>query len=69
MVLISLSRILLVPLMLMTAAPRHSPLIPGELSAFLLSALLGVTNGVFGSVPMILAPGKVEEAQKEMAGK
>ena len=68
MVLISLSRILLVPLMVMCAAPRHGPLIPGEFSAFLLSAVLGVSNGVFGSVPMILAPGKVNEAQKEMAG-
>ena len=69
LVLISLSRILLVPLMVLCAAPRYAPLIPGEFSAFVLSALLGVTNGVFGSVPMILAPSKVNEAQKEMAGK
>lgn len=68
LVLMSLARIILVPLMLMCAAPRHSPLIPMESWAFIISATLGLTNGIFGSVPMILAPTKVAEEHKELAG-
>lgn len=33
------------------------------------SLLMGITNGYFGSVPMILAAGKVSPEQRELAGK
>jgi solute carrier family 29 (equilibrative nucleoside transporter) protein 4 len=68
MLISDLIRALLVPLMLLCAAPRHHPIISGEVWAFSLSAILGVTNGVFGSVPMILAPAMVAEGQRELAG-
>eukprot|EP00075_Anas_platyrhynchos_P035628 XP_027324881.1 equilibrative nucleoside transporter 4-like [Anas platyrhynchos] len=32
------------------------------------SLLMGITNGYFGSVPMILAAGKVSPEQRELAG-
>lgn len=34
----------------------------------LFSLLMGVTNGYFGSVPMIQAAGKVPPEQRELAG-
>ena len=68
LVLGSSARILLIPLMVMCASPRHSPIITSETSAFLISAMLGITNGIFGSLPMILAPDEVPDSQKELAG-
>ena len=68
LVLWSLSRILLVPLLVSCAAPRYSPLIQGDFWPILISAILGLTNGVFGSVPMILGPKSISERDKELAG-
>ncbi|KAK3891418.1 hypothetical protein Pcinc_004717 [Petrolisthes cinctipes] len=64
----SVARVLLVPLMMLCAAPRQSPIVPGEMTPFLLSGLLGLTNGVLGSVPMILAPTKVQDEHRELTG-
>ncbi|KAK7076153.1 hypothetical protein SK128_005415 [Halocaridina rubra] len=64
----SVMRIILVPVMMMCAAPRHSPVIPGEATPLLVSAVLGLSNGVLGSVPMILAPTKVEDEHRELTG-
>lgn len=64
----SVARVLLVPLMMLCAAPRHSPIVPGEMTPLLLSGLLGLTNGVLGSVPMILAPTKVQDEHRELTG-
>ena len=50
------------------AGPRGAPLVPGEATPLLLSALLGLTNGVLGSVPMILAPTKVTDDHRELTG-
>eukprot|EP00058_Branchiostoma_floridae_P004682 XP_002590170.1 hypothetical protein BRAFLDRAFT_90905 [Branchiostoma floridae] len=61
-------RILLVPLMMMCAAPRDSPILQGPGWSMFISLLLGLTNGYFGSVPMILAPREVEDEQKEITG-
>ncbi|CAB4054833.1 SLC29A4 [Lepeophtheirus salmonis] len=66
--LMSMARLILVPLMVMCAAPRHAPLLKGEGWAILVSAALGLSNGIFGSIPMILAPGKVQENQRELVG-
>eukprot|EP00095_Tigriopus_kingsejongensis_P010126 snap_masked-scaffold75_size407189-processed-gene-1.6 protein:Tk10126 transcript:snap_masked-scaffold75_size407189-processed-gene-1.6-mRNA-1 annotation:"hypothetical protein L798_11248" len=68
LVLLSWSRILLIPLMIFCATPRAEPLISNEAYSLILSGLLGITNGLFGSVPMIMAPTKVDENQRELAG-
>src|SRR6218665_662885 len=68
LVLCALSRLLIVPLMMLCAAPRDNPVLTSEIWSALLSALLGITNGYFGSVPMILAPSRVPDKQKELTG-
>lgn len=52
----------------MCAAPRWSPVLKAEAWSVLFSSLLGLTNGYFGSVPMILAPSRVSDEQKELTG-
>ncbi|XP_068246521.1 equilibrative nucleoside transporter 4 [Palaemon carinicauda] len=64
----SVARILLVPIMMLCAAPRSKPKISGEVVPLLVSATLGLSNGVLGSVPMILAPTKVEDEHRELTG-
>ncbi|CAB3251553.1 unnamed protein product [Arctia plantaginis] len=61
-------RLLLVPLMLLCAAPRQSPHIVGDIYPILFSVVLGFSNGLFGSVPMILAPSRVGREHREIAG-
>jgi solute carrier family 29 (equilibrative nucleoside transporter) protein 4 len=68
LVLLTSCRILLVPLLMLCAAPRDRPLIAGEFWPFFFSILLGISNGYFGSVPMILAPGRVPDEQRELTG-
>lgn len=68
LVLLTCMRMLLVPMMMMCVVPRHRPILDGEGYAILASLLLGVTNGYFGSVPMILAPMKVSDEKKEITG-
>ncbi|KAJ2944346.1 hypothetical protein O0L34_g18348 [Tuta absoluta] len=61
-------RLLLVPLLLLCAAPRHSPHIVGDMYPIMFSVVLGFTNGLFGSVPMIMAPSRVGREHREIAG-
>ncbi|CAK1586206.1 unnamed protein product [Parnassius mnemosyne] len=61
-------RLLLVPLLLLCAAPRHSPHIVGDMYPIMFSVVLGFTNGLFGSVPMIMAPSRVGRDHREIAG-
>ncbi|XP_029647515.1 equilibrative nucleoside transporter 4-like isoform X1 [Octopus sinensis] len=68
LILFTCFRILLVPMMMMCVLPVHKPTLNGEGYAVLASLLLGVTNGYFGSVPMILAPMKVSSEKKEITG-
>jgi solute carrier family 29 (equilibrative nucleoside transporter) protein 4 len=68
LVVCSLSRLILIPLMMICAAPRDHPLVTGEFWPVCLSACLGLSNGYFGSVPMILAPSRVPDHQKELTG-
>ncbi|XP_045624601.1 equilibrative nucleoside transporter 4 [Procambarus clarkii] len=64
----SIVRIVLVPFMMLCAGPRATPFFPGEVTPLILSALLGLSNGVLGSVPMILAPTKVQDEHRELTG-
>ncbi|XP_060535894.1 equilibrative nucleoside transporter 4 isoform X2 [Cylas formicarius] len=64
----SVGRLLLIPLMVMCVAPRHSPRFSAEITAFIFSVLLGLSNGILGSVPMIQAPSKVEDRHRELTG-
>ncbi|XP_041373222.1 equilibrative nucleoside transporter 4-like [Gigantopelta aegis] len=68
LVVLTLSRIIFVPLLMICATPRIRPILMGDGWPIVLSLLLGITNGYFGSVPMILAPTKVSEEQKELCG-
>lgn len=61
-------RTVLIPLLLLCCAPRSRPVIAGETPAFIFSAALGVTNGLAGSLPMMLAPAKVPVTLKEVTG-
>ncbi|XP_055589544.1 equilibrative nucleoside transporter 4 [Uranotaenia lowii] len=68
LILMSGLRALLVPLILLCCSPREQPVIAGEASAFVFTAALGVTNGLAGSLPMMLAPDKVSATLKEVTG-
>lgn len=48
--------------------PFHTKII-SEFMIILLTAVLGVSNGITGSVPMIFAPAKVVDERRELAGK
>ncbi|KAJ0178310.1 hypothetical protein K1T71_006133 [Dendrolimus kikuchii] len=61
-------RLLLVPLLLLCAAPRRSPHIVGDIYPIMFSIALGFSNGLFGSVPMIQAPSRVGREHREIAG-
>ncbi|XP_071095832.1 equilibrative nucleoside transporter 4-like [Haliotis cracherodii] len=65
---LTLCRVGLVPLLMLCATPRLSPTLKGDGWPIILSIILGITNGYFGSVPMILAPSKVSEEQRELCG-
>lgn len=47
--------------------PFHTRII-SEIIIFLQTSVLGVTNGIAGSVPMIFAPSQVPEERRELAG-
>ncbi|KAL6267218.1 hypothetical protein P5V15_000294 [Pogonomyrmex californicus] len=64
----SSARVILIPLFLLCAIPRGTPILSGEGYPLLFSWLLGLTNGIVGSIPMIQAPSKVPEEHRELAG-
>ncbi|XP_015109665.1 equilibrative nucleoside transporter 4 [Diachasma alloeum] len=64
----SVARVVLIPLFLLCAIPRQNPILAGEGYPLLFSWLLGLTNGIVGSVPMIQAPSKVPEEHRELTG-
>lgn len=47
--------------------PFHTRII-SEIVIFVQTSVLGVTNGIAGSVPMIFAPAHVPEERRELAG-
>ena len=64
----SLLRVVYIPLMILCILPKHSPRLANTFWQFLLSSTLGLTNGYFGSVPMIRAPLIIIEERKELTG-
>ncbi|XP_076434974.1 equilibrative nucleoside transporter 4-like isoform X2 [Babylonia areolata] len=68
LVLCTFCRVLCVPLLMFCATPRRYPVIPGEAWPIVFSLILGLTNGYFGSVPIILAPSHVPDEQREICG-
>nr|XP_034178589.1 equilibrative nucleoside transporter 4 [Osmia lignaria] len=62
------ARAILIPLFLLCALPRGAAILSGEGYPLLFACLLGVTNGIVGSVPMMQAPTKVPESHRELAG-
>ncbi|XP_017764073.1 PREDICTED: equilibrative nucleoside transporter 4 isoform X3 [Eufriesea mexicana] len=68
LLLFSSVRVILIPLFLLCVLPRGTPILSGEGYPLLLSCLLGVTNGIVGSVPMMQIPTKVPEGHRELAG-
>lgn len=64
----SLLRFIYIPLMISCILPRSSPYLSNIFWQFFFSSTLGLTNGYFGSVPMIRAPISIIEERKELTG-
>lgn len=62
-------RVVFIPLFIMCVYPNGRPTFSHPAWPCIFSLLMGITNGYFGSVPMILAAGKVSPEQRELAGK
>uniref|UniRef100_A0A8C7KIR3 Equilibrative nucleoside transporter 4 n=1 Tax=Oncorhynchus kisutch TaxID=8019 RepID=A0A8C7KIR3_ONCKI len=68
LLLFSCLRVVFIPLLVMCVYPSSTPTLSHPAWPCLFSLLMGVTNGYFGSVPMIQAAGKVPPEQRELAG-
>lgn len=62
-------RVVFIPLFIMCVYPNGQPTFGHPAWPCVFSLLMGITNGYFGSVPMILAAGKVSPEQRELAGR
>ncbi|XP_026981474.1 equilibrative nucleoside transporter 4 isoform X6 [Sagmatias obliquidens] len=61
-------RVVFIPLFILCVYPSSTPALRHPAWPCILSLLMGISNGYFGSVPMILAAGKVSPRQRELAG-
>lgn len=68
LVICSLLRLIYIPMMLLCILPKNKAFFTNSLWQFVLSSTLGLTNGYFGSVPMIRAPMIIIEERKEITG-
>ena len=68
LILMATLRTICIPLLLLCVSPRENPTISGEVPAFIFTAALGLTNGVSGSLPIILAPSKIPVYLREICG-
>lgn len=62
-------RVVFIPLFILCVYPSGTPALRHPAWPCIFSLLMGISNGYFGSVPMILAAGKVGPKQRELAGK
>ncbi|XP_066545872.1 equilibrative nucleoside transporter 4 isoform X1 [Amia ocellicauda] len=68
LLLFSCIRVVFIPLFIMCVYPTGKPALSHPAWPCIFSLLMGISNGYFGSVPMIQAAGKVIPEQKELAG-
>ncbi|XP_048848288.1 LOW QUALITY PROTEIN: equilibrative nucleoside transporter 4-like [Brienomyrus brachyistius] len=68
LLLFSSFRVVFIPLFIMCVYPAERPTLSHPAWPCLFSLLMGISNGYFGSVPMILAARKVPPEQRELAG-
>ncbi|MEE6497769.1 hypothetical protein FKM82_002840 [Ascaphus truei] len=61
-------RVIFIPLFIMCVYPNEKPTFSHPAWPCIFSLLMGISNGYFGSVPMILAAGQVNPEQRELAG-
>ncbi|XP_006859839.1 PREDICTED: equilibrative nucleoside transporter 4 [Chrysochloris asiatica] len=61
-------RVIFIPLFILCVYPSGTPTLRHPAWPCVFSLLMGISNGYFGSVPMILAAGKVSPKQRELAG-
>nr|XP_045000646.1 equilibrative nucleoside transporter 4 isoform X2 [Jaculus jaculus]XP_045000647.1 equilibrative nucleoside transporter 4 isoform X2 [Jaculus jaculus] len=61
-------RVIFIPLFILCVYPSGRPALRHPAWPCIFSLLMGISNGYFGSVPMILAAGKVSPKQRELAG-
>ncbi|XP_054574174.1 equilibrative nucleoside transporter 4 isoform X4 [Eptesicus fuscus] len=61
-------RVVFIPLFILCVYPSGAPALRHPAWPCVFSLLMGISNGYFGSVPMILAAGKVAPRQRELAG-
>ncbi|XP_048185941.1 equilibrative nucleoside transporter 4 isoform X2 [Perognathus longimembris pacificus] len=61
-------RVVFIPLFILCVYPSGMPALRHPAWPCVFSLLMGISNGYFGSVPMILAAGKVSPKQRELAG-
>ncbi|XP_054352044.2 equilibrative nucleoside transporter 4 isoform X3 [Pongo pygmaeus] len=61
-------RVVFIPLFILCVYPSGMPTLRHPAWPCIFSLLMGISNGYFGSVPMILAAGKVSPKQRELAG-
>uniref|UniRef100_F6XIG0 Equilibrative nucleoside transporter 4 n=1 Tax=Equus caballus TaxID=9796 RepID=F6XIG0_HORSE len=61
-------RLVFIPLFILCVYPSGAPALRHPAWPCVFSLLMGISNGYFGSVPMILAAGKVSPKQRELAG-
>ncbi|CAF0785659.1 unnamed protein product [Rotaria sp. Silwood1] len=64
----SLLRLIYIPLMILCILPKYTAYLSSLFWQFFFSSTLGLTNGYFGSVPMIRAPISIIEERKELTG-
>lgn len=62
-------RVVFIPLFILCVYPSGAPALRHPAWPCIFSLLMGVSNGYFGSAPMILAAGRVSPRQRELAGK
>lgn len=62
-------RVVFIPLFILCVYPSGAPALRHPAWPCVFSLLMGISNGYFGSVPMILAAGKVGPRQRELAGR
>lgn len=62
-------RVIFIPLFILCVYPSGAPALRHPAWPCVFSLLMGISNGYFGSAPMILAAGKVRPGQRELAGR